>query len=177
MALDQLVLGLLAQGPAHGYRLRARLEEAFGARRPVEASHVYAALAGLERQRLVASRVAHDQQGRTRRVFAITAAGRRQLRAWCDLPTACPTLLRRPLLLKTAIAALLGERLARRSLQAERASRERLLRDLAAVPLPGPIARLLQDRARRHVEVELWLLDVLAGRATPTTRPPGSGSR
>jgi len=177
MPLEDLVLGLLAQGPAHGYRLRARLEAELGAQRPLETSHVYAALARLEDHGLAVGRVELDGQGRTRRVFNLTAAGRARHRALLDRPGACWTLLRRPLLLKTALLAVLGEHLGRRSLQAERALRERLLRGLLASPPATEVARLLRDRERRHLEVELWLLDALGRPPAPTTRPPGSGSR
>src|SRR5215210_5644911 len=75
------LLALLADGPAHGYDLKRRLEEGFGsALPPVNAGQIYTTLARLERDGLVeAERVA--QNGRpNKRVYELTADGRAALR-------------------------------------------------------------------------------------------------
>src|SRR5258706_14357496 len=76
--LDALLLAVLEDGPAHGYavieRLRAKSEAAF----VLPEGTVYPALHRLEDGDLLSSRwVAHE--GRQRRVYALTPAGRRAL--------------------------------------------------------------------------------------------------
>src|SRR6185312_7822977 len=74
--LDGLVLAVLGGGPAHGYglieALRARSHGFFD----LPEVTVYPALHRLERSGLVSSGW-ETEQGRKRRVYALTAAGRR----------------------------------------------------------------------------------------------------
>jgi PadR family transcriptional regulator, regulatory protein PadR len=77
--LDLLLLGILAAGPAHGYavitELKARSEGAFD----LPEGTVYPALHRLEGQGLVQS--SRDTvNGRARRVYSLTRAGRAELR-------------------------------------------------------------------------------------------------
>lgn len=89
--LDALLLAVLEGGPAHGYavieRLRAKSDDAF----VLPEGTVYPALHRLEDNALLSSRwVAHE--GRQRRIYALTAAGRRALvrrrREWGEFATA-----------------------------------------------------------------------------------------
>ncbi|HXF71356.1 MAG TPA: PadR family transcriptional regulator, partial [Actinomycetota bacterium] len=78
--VDLVALGLLAEGPAHGYELLERAR----ARRadrwvPVGRASVYQALRRLERAGLVAGRDAPGLEGPERRVYRLTAAGRERL--------------------------------------------------------------------------------------------------
>ena len=177
MALDHVLLGLLEQGPAHGYRLCRRIDASFGELRPVQPSRVYARLAALEEQGLVIGRDETDPRRRPRRVFTITERGRAVYRAWLVRPAACTTLLRRPLLVKVALAAHLGERLGYRMVRAESTIRARLLRSLCESPPVTTVERLVRERAVRHLEVELWLLDRLAQETGPRPRQAASRSR
>lgn len=74
--LDGLVLAVLSGGPAHGYSLiealRARSDGFFD----LPEGTVYPALHRLERSGLVSSGW-ETEQGRRRRVYTLTAAGRR----------------------------------------------------------------------------------------------------
>ena len=78
--LDLLLLSVLSAGPAHGYAvitaLRARSEGAFD----LPEGTVYPALHRLERSGLLASSWA-DADGRRRRVYALTGAGKTALAA------------------------------------------------------------------------------------------------
>lgn len=181
MSLANVLLALLVRGPDHGYRLRARVAGELGLPPLREPSHVYAALADLERAGLVERR-AETAAERGSRLLAVTPAGRTQLAAWLARRMDDGALLRRPLLLKVAVWTFLGERPGRRTLRAEQGACERRL----GVPGtdPGtPVGALLRDRARRHLEVERWLLDRLASSAgddaaaSASSRPPGSASR
>ncbi len=74
------VLLLLSERPGYGYALLPRLEEFhFG---HVDRPAVYRALAQLERDGLVEASSQNPTAGQARRVYRITSAGQRTLRAW-----------------------------------------------------------------------------------------------
>ena len=74
--LDTLLLAALAAAPGHGYEISQRLTSASGGEiSPTEGS-IYPALHRLERSRLVTSEWSVGD-GRRRRVYALTKAGRR----------------------------------------------------------------------------------------------------
>lgn len=85
--LDFALLGLLHDGPAHGYELRRRLNEALGAFRALSYGTLYPALSGLLDRGLIAqsappgvaggaSTPSARPSGRNRIVYEITAAGK-----------------------------------------------------------------------------------------------------
>src|SRR4051812_23920562 len=74
--LDGLVLAVLAAGPAHGYRLIDLLRERSGGFFELPGGSVYRPLHRLERAGLIESSWSADE-GRRRRVYALTAGGRR----------------------------------------------------------------------------------------------------
>lgn len=102
---EYALLGLLREGPRHGYRLAA--EFAAGGRLSValrlKMGQMYAYLHKLERQGLL---VAHDEPGaaarRTRRVFALTPAGEQTFDAWLAAPVEATREVRLAFLLKLA---------------------------------------------------------------------------
>jgi PadR family transcriptional regulator PadR len=77
--LDRLLLSVLAEAPGHGYELSRRLTKRSGGQLEAPEGSLYPALHRLERGRLVAS--AWDAgDGRRRRVYRLTASGRREVR-------------------------------------------------------------------------------------------------
>jgi len=68
------ILSLLSEGPKHGYQLMKEMSERSGGLYKASAGSVYPTLQQLEDEDLVTS----DQQG-GKRVYRITAAGRREL--------------------------------------------------------------------------------------------------
>lgn len=84
--LDFALLGLLHEGPAHGYELRRRLNEALGAFRALSYGTLYPALSGLLDRGLIAQSTPTGKpvpatssakpSGRNRIVYEITAAGK-----------------------------------------------------------------------------------------------------
>jgi PadR family transcriptional regulator, regulatory protein PadR len=83
--VDLLLLAVVADEPAHGYRIVELLRDRSDGVFDLAEGTVYPALYRLERQGLVASRWS-DGDGRRRRVYRVTAAGRRELvrrrRSW-----------------------------------------------------------------------------------------------
>jgi DNA-binding PadR family transcriptional regulator len=83
---DFPLLGVLSLGPAHGYDLCAELRDSLGEIWTLRASHIYALLAGLEKDGLV-SHERIDQENRpAKKVFHITPEGRRLFSAWTTSP-------------------------------------------------------------------------------------------
>jgi len=88
MPIAHAVLGVLARGPRHGYELRRALEEELGADWRVDYGQLYRVLARLERAGWVRLHREERATGPTRKVRAITAAGRRELARWSAAPAA-----------------------------------------------------------------------------------------
>jgi transcriptional regulator len=76
--LDRLLLAVLADAPGHGYELSRRLTARSGGELDVPEGSLYPALHRLERGGLVASAWSRAD-GRRRRVYRLTAAGRREV--------------------------------------------------------------------------------------------------
>ncbi len=76
--LDGLVLAVLERGPLHGYGVVQALLLSSGGALEVPTGTVYPALHRLERSRLISAKE-NTVAGRRRRVYTLTAAGRRAL--------------------------------------------------------------------------------------------------
>jgi PadR family transcriptional regulator len=76
--LDGLLLAVLADAPGHGYELSQRLTRRSGGELEVPEGSLYPALHRLERAGLVTSAWS-DGEGRRRRVYSLSAAGRREV--------------------------------------------------------------------------------------------------
>jgi PadR family transcriptional regulator len=77
--LDGLLLAVLAGSPGHGYELSQRLSRRSGGELGVPEGSLYPALHRLERGGLVDSAWSSGE-GRRRRVYRLTPAGRRAVR-------------------------------------------------------------------------------------------------
>ncbi len=77
--IDVLILSSLSRIPMHGYELKLELAyKHVGWWAKAEHGHLYAALKRLERKKFIRGK-AKSRQGRERRVFELTAAGRKWL--------------------------------------------------------------------------------------------------
>ncbi|MGW0497382.1 PadR family transcriptional regulator [Streptomyces sp. NPDC003007] len=83
MSIRHGLLALLVAGPRYGSRLRTDFEARTGGTWPLNIGQVYTTLGRLERDGMVA-RDDVDAAGRT--LYALTDAGRAELRAWYDHP-------------------------------------------------------------------------------------------
>lgn len=72
--LDLMLLSVLGEGPAHGYRVIERLREQSGGAFDLPEGTVYPALHRLERRGLLSSRWSDDAP-RRRRVYQVTETG------------------------------------------------------------------------------------------------------
>lgn len=79
--LDALILKTLTFGPRHGYAIVRWIREQTGDSLQVEEGSLYPALYRLERDGLIEADWGTSELGRKAKVYAITTAGRRELRA------------------------------------------------------------------------------------------------
>jgi DNA-binding PadR family transcriptional regulator len=155
---QEVVLAMLAKEPAHGYQLRARLQQALGpAGDAMNPGQIYVALARLEKADLVTGERSAGLPDRPdRKVYALTADGQQRVTAWiADVSWPGPGLAEFHLKLIAAAAARLADPLA--IIDAQRRELLRRLRDAqraamaepedsgAALLLEGIVLRLQAD--------------------------------
>jgi PadR family transcriptional regulator, regulatory protein PadR len=81
-SLGLMILKTLeALGPLHGYRIARRIEQISGNQLAMNQGTLYPALLKLEQAGWIGSAWRESESGRRVKVYALTKAGRRQLRA------------------------------------------------------------------------------------------------
>ena len=95
--LDLLVLKTLSWGPRHGYGVARWLEDTTDDALHVEEGSLYPALYRLERRGWIVAEWGTSELGKRIKVYALTPAGRAQLRrevsAWADFTAAVAKVL------------------------------------------------------------------------------------
>ncbi|MGH2872599.1 MAG: PadR family transcriptional regulator [Solirubrobacteraceae bacterium] len=163
MAIHHALLSLLEQHESYGYELRAELERSVGPQwGQLNIGHVYQLLERLKRDEMVEVVRTDPQPRRTERViYAITDAGRDELRDWLGAASPPSTGYRDDLYLKLAAAARRGletlERVARQEREALYGEL-RTLSELACAERDELVALLL-DGATLQVTARIELLD------------------
>jgi DNA-binding PadR family transcriptional regulator len=165
MSLKFGILGLLADGPQHGYEVKTRYEDLFGGAWELNIGQVYTTLQRLERDGLVDAVGERGERGKQR--YGLTDAGTRALQEWLGEPEQEPEQLRQDIYLKL----LLISRLANGNLEALLFSQRRVylqrLKDL------GELERRAREQGRHdlvlliqgailHTEADLKWIDVCA---------------
>ncbi|WP_404817137.1 PadR family transcriptional regulator [Streptomyces thermolineatus] len=179
MSIRHGLLALLDSGPRYGYQLRTEFEARTGSAWPLNVGQVYTTLGRLERDGLVAA-AGEDEVGHS--LYAVTEAGRAELKSWFGTPAGPVGSPRDELAIKLAMAATTPGVDVREVVRAQRRRtaetvRERVRsRDEAlAAPVPGGAADpegtarlLVMERLVLRAEAEMrWLdrcEDLLAGR-------------
>jgi DNA-binding PadR family transcriptional regulator len=82
MGIQGILAGLLVGGPAHGYQLKATLEEELGPVWMTSASQVYLTLGRMHRDGVVSSRRVRQERRPDRQLLALTASGRALALEW-----------------------------------------------------------------------------------------------
>ena len=184
MSVRQSLLALLDLQPMYGYQLRTEFETRTGATWPLNIGQVYSTLARLERDGLVVIEDA-DEQGHT--TYAITDAGREEVRQWFVTPVPRTTPPRDELAIKLALAVSVPGVDVRAVVQTQRTSTVSALQDYTrlkhragdgAGAEPGELAWLLVlDALVFQAEAEVRWLDhcearlARASRARAAARP------
>jgi DNA-binding PadR family transcriptional regulator len=170
VSVSHVLLGLLAEGPAHGYDLKRAHDQRFPGARPLAFGQVYAALAKLEKERLVEVVETLRDGGPDRMTYALTEAGRAALAAWLGGAEPAGPYAADDLVRKTVTALRLG-RDAVGFLTAQRqvhlAAMRRLL-DLQA-STDDVAARIVIDHAVEHLDADLRWLETAVSRVDSST--------
>jgi DNA-binding PadR family transcriptional regulator len=101
MSIRHGLLALLERGPRYGSRLRTEFESRTGATWPLNVGQVYTTLSRLERDGMVVQD-GEDEAGHM--LYAITDAGRDQLKSWFERPVDRTSPARDELAIKLAMA-------------------------------------------------------------------------
>lgn len=163
MALQHAVLGLLAEGPSHGYELKAHFEASIGPQwGELNIGHLYQILERLERDGLVTGRAIHQGDRPNKVVYRLTRRGREALQDWLGSPAPRPRGYRDDFFLKLFVASSLGPdtlteviALQREVYLAELSALARLRRKHRDDPLVG----LLVEAALLHGKANLALVE------------------
>lgn len=154
------LLALLAREPAHGYQLKTEFERRTGGVWPLNVGQVYTTLDRLERDGLVAP--AGSGGERNQRAYAITDAGREELREWLHA-AAIEAVPHRDELLVKVLVAIDDAAVALEIIAAQRAalfsvlqSRRKAQQRAGAGDLA---AELIHDALAVRVEADLRWLD------------------
>ena len=102
------LLGLLAQGPQHGYDLKTAFEADLSPDSPLNFGQVYTTLERLERDGLVAHHVVAQEERPDKKVYRLTDAGRAELERWLATPSSSALDLRNETFLKLFLARRLA---------------------------------------------------------------------
>ncbi|GAA4900261.1 PadR family transcriptional regulator [Streptomonospora salina] len=164
MSFAHTVLGLLENGPAHGYDLKRAYDQHFGQDRPLHYGQVYSALARLLKKGLVEVAGTEQGDGPERKRYAITQSGVTDLDTWLANPEAPQQYLHSTLYTKVVLALLAG-RPAADVLEVQRSAHLETMRELTRRKGHGDLAdQLICDHALFHLEADLRWLELTAAR-------------
>ena len=167
MSVSRVLLGILADGPAHGYDIKQAHDRRFPGAKPLAFGQVYAALAKLEKEDLVEVVKRGREAGPDRMTYAITDAGRDALAEWlCSTEPAGPYSAD-DLVRKTVTALRLG-RDAAGFLAAQRQVHLAALKGLLELQASTDdvAARIVIDHTVEHLDADLRWLETAAARVS-----------
>jgi DNA-binding PadR family transcriptional regulator len=160
---EYTVLGLLAQGPAHGYDLHQRLMANLGQVWHCSLSQIYNILKRLESQGAIVGEVQEQPKLPARRLFHLTDAGRGRFETWLYSPTpASVRAIRVEFTTRLYFIHTLNPAKAASLIEAQststRESLERLGKNLARIPPGQTFNRLgLELRFNQLKAIQAWL--------------------
>ena len=170
MSVSRVLLGVLAEGPAHGYDIKQAHDRRFPSARPLAFGQVYAALAKLEKEDLVEVVERVREAGPDRMTYAITNAGREALAEWLSATEPAGPYAADDLVRKTVTALRLGRDAAgflATQRQVHLGAMKGLL-DLQA-STDDVAARIVIDHAVEHLDADLRWLETAAARVGSST--------
>jgi len=179
MTVRHAILGLLAQRPRHGYELRAAFEAVVGGGEnwEVKPAQIYTTLERLEEAGLV-ERTSDLGEGDepSRRVYAVTAAGRETLKEWFQSGVT-PEHQHDEFFVKLMIGLASGEAEPHKVVQTQRAYLYQELHNATTLrdsyDKQSALAQiLLLDKAIMHLEADLRWLDLAEMRLDDVKRQP-----
>jgi molybdate-binding protein/DNA-binding PadR family transcriptional regulator len=170
MSPTHALLGLLTRGERHGYDLKRTIDQEFAPFWRIDFAQLYRSLARMAREGWVKARVEPGQGGPDRKMYALTARGRKVFDAWLAEPPADRDEFFVKLRLATdtgaSPAALIEQQ--RRALESERAAHLEIHR---AAKDAGDTGRLaLANAALRGTEALLVTLELSSAIVSRRTR-------
>src|SRR6478752_10212190 len=155
------LLALLASGPAHGYELKAQLEQRFGAvLPPLNAGQIYTTLGRLQRDGLVDDDAVAQNGRPNKRVYRLTGEGQDELDRWVADATPSPR-LKDDFFVKLVLARAAGIADPLELIDRQRGAYLQALRELDDVATgDDEISALLVEGAALHLEADLKWLDL-----------------
>ncbi|TDO54423.1 PadR family transcriptional regulator [Kribbella sp. VKM Ac-2527] len=166
MATAELVLGLLHNGPAHGYDVKRGHDAWFPDSRPLAFGQVYTTLSRLERDGLVEVVDRGSEGGPERTVYALTPQGREHLAHWLAEPIQ-PALGAVDEMVRKVVATIRTGEDASAFLARQRSSHLRRIRELKAVESDSDSSSwLVRDYMALHLDADLRWLDNALDRIT-----------
>jgi DNA-binding PadR family transcriptional regulator len=164
MSVPYVLLGLLEEGPRHGYELKRDYDSLFAQAKPVKFGQIYSTLARLERDGLIDLTGAERGQGPERKRYAITEDGVTDLDEWLREPVPPEPHLQNILFTKVVLA-LFSNRPAQRYLDSQRAQHLRRMKQLTRAKEKGSLLdALAADYALFHLEADLKWIEVTSAR-------------
>lgn len=166
MTIRNALLSLLAEQPRPVGQLRSVFEESTGNTWPVNVGQVYQTMKRLERDGLV------EKTGDSPEAYALTPAGRAELRSWWEQPEHKTPDERDALVIKVAMAALAPGVPLTDLLNTQRQATMKRLRELTKEKAQAPPGArwLLCERQILELEAELRWIDLIE--AHPTQGEP-----
>lgn len=158
MSSAHTLLGLLEQGPAHGYTLKHDYDERFGHDRPLAFGQVYSSLARFERHGWAEVLDIETGAGPERKRYRITPDGVAVVDGWVREPQA-PGVFSTSTLFARVSVALLSGRDALAVLESQRRSHLSRMRELTAQRQGADAAReLALTYELAHLDADLrWI--------------------
>lgn len=177
MSLSHVLLGVLANGPAHGYDLKREHDARFPGARELPYGQVYASLQRLERDALVEVAETRQEGGPERTVYAMTDDGRSALDRWLSEPEPAGPYAADELVRKTVTALRLGAD-AHQFLARQREVHLARMRELLAVQAATTdmAQRVAIDHTVFHLDADLRWLEAAAERVAKSRTDEGDPS-
>lgn len=178
MSVRNALLGLLEQRPRHGYELHAAFEAVVGGEHiwDVKPAQIYTTLSRLRESGLVVEKKLEQDGGPEKRIYEITAEGRKELDSWFSEPISGGH-QRDEFFVKLMISLATEGVDPCKLIYTQRASLYRELHDLtgqrAAADPASELAHIMMlDRAVMHLEADLRWLDMIEARIDDIRRQP-----
>ncbi len=170
MSVSNVLLGILAEAPAHGYDIKQAHDRRFPGAKPMAFGQVYAALAKLEKDGLVEVVERVRESGPDRLTYAITDAGREALTEWLSTTEPAGPYSADDLVRKTVTALRLG-RNAAGFLDTQRQVHLNAMKRLSDLQTSTDdvAARIVIDHAVEHLDADLRWLETAAARVGSST--------
>jgi len=160
---ENILLGLLAEKPMHGYELAQRVhrDEALHTIWRIERSEVYFLLGKLVKKGYIVEQGDERGSGPARVVWAITEAGRAALTQWLSTPEPYPRNLRTALLARVYIALRQDPQIASRLIDAQKRVLEEWLAEARRRESDNQVVAVVQRFRAAQVRASLEALDEL----------------